>query len=171
MKLSRIFQIFIALIVVVSVAPLPAAEDPDLKWIADANGCKAVNPFPRPGETVTWTGACVNGKMDGDGVMQWLVDGKPDDRYEGRMSGGWAQGKGTLTRADGGRYEGDWKNSLQEGNGRYEGADGAVYDGEWKAGQPHGVGQMRTPDGQVISGHWTDGEFDGPIQDGNPNRI
>jgi hypothetical protein len=171
MNPSRVFHSCVALLLLSAIAPIWAADDPDLKWIADAKGCKAVNPFPRPGETATWSGACVNGLMEGDGVMQWLLDGKPDDRYEGHMSAGWAEGEGTLTRADGGRYAGSWKKSLQDGSGRYEGADGAVYEGDWKDGQPHGMGQMRTPDGQVINGHWTDGEFDGPPQDGNPNRI
>jgi hypothetical protein len=168
--IQRILTCFV-LLLALPATHVGAAADPDTQWISDLNGCKATNPFPRPGETVTWSGPCANGLMEGDGVLQWFVDGKADDRYEGHMSAGWAEGEGTLTRADGGRYSGAWKKSQQDGKGRYEGPDGAVYDGEWKDGQPHGMGQMRTPDGQVITGRWIDGEFDGPDEGGNPNRI
>src|SRR5262245_8366526 len=64
--------------------PAAAAED-DVSWIADQRGCKVANTFPRPGETITWSGPCKNGYADGDGVMQWFLDGKEDDRYEGHV--------------------------------------------------------------------------------------
>ncbi len=171
MSPMRIVVICLYLLALICSTPARAATDPDMQWIADANGCKAANPFPRPGESVTWSGACKDGLMEGKGVLQWFVDGKIDDRYEGQINAGWAEGEGTLTRLDGGRYAGNWSKSLQSGKGRYEGPDGAVYEGDWKDGQPHGLGVMRTPDGQVISGRWVGGEFDGPTDSGNPNRI
>ena len=39
-------------------------------WTADpATGCTAWNPNPQPGETITWTGACVDGKASGEGTL------------------------------------------------------------------------------------------------------
>jgi hypothetical protein len=157
------------------VAFLPAtlqAEDEDVSWIADAKGCKIANPFPQPNETVTWSGECKDGLADGEGVLEWYVDGQPRDRYEGTLKQGWAEGKGTLVR-EGMRYSGDWKRSAQDGEGRYEGADGSWYQGQWKEGQPHGQGEYQGPDGRRISGTWVDGEFQDETEEDydNPNRT
>ena len=147
-----------------------AADDEEVSWIADSNGCKIANPFPQPGETVAWNGQCVNGLADGEGVMQWFIDGKPMDRYEGNLSQGWAQGQGTLVR-EGGRYAGEWKRSMQHGTGRYDAPDGSWYEGEWKEGQPHGHGQYQTPDGRLFSGTWIDGVYEGDMDDDDPNKT
>ncbi len=157
------------------LAVLPAtlqADDEDVSWIADANGCKIANPFPQPNETVTWSGPCKGGFADGDGVLEWSVGGQPSDRYEGTLKEGWAEGKGTLVR-QGMRYSGDWKHSTQDGHGRYEGADGSWYEGGWKDGQPHGQGEYQGADGRRLSGTWVDGEFQGDPGDDydNPNKT
>jgi len=155
-----------------------AAPDDDVSWIADKRGCKVANTFPRRGETITWSGACKNGFADGTGVLQWYLDGKEDDRYEGTLEQGWAQGKGVLSRADGGKYDGDWQHSVQQGSGRYEAPDGSWYEGEWKNGKPNGHGQYRRPDGKIFIGVWVDGvyegDMDGPQQEeeeADPNRT
>jgi len=162
-------SLFALLALVFSVTAF--ADDEEASWIADAKGCKIANPFPQPGETVTWNGQCVNGLADGQGVMQWFIDGKPMDRYEGNLSQGWAEGEGTLVR-EGGRYAGEWKRSTQDGRGRFEAPDGSWYEGEWKEGQPHGQGRYQTPDGRLISGTWDDGVYQGEEDDDyDPNRT
>jgi len=167
---SRIARVAFVISLFIPMAGM--AADADVAWIADGHGCRVANPFPQPGETITWSGACKNGLADGDGVLQWYVDGKVADRYEGTLKEGWAEGKGTLTRAEGGRYSGDWKHSLQDGNGRYEATDGSWYEGQWKQGQPHGHGQYRTPDGRIVVGEWVNGVFEGDLEeDDNPNRT
>jgi hypothetical protein len=155
-----------------------AAPSDDVEWIADKNGCKVANPFPRAGETITWTGTCKNGFADGEGVLQWFYNGKQDDRYEGNLARGWAEGRGTLFKSDGGKYDGEWQQSLQNGMGRYEAPDGSWYDGQWKNGKPNGNGQYRRPDGRMFMGQWSDGVFEGDEDDGNqpqkpddPNRT
>ncbi|MDP2755165.1 MAG: hypothetical protein Q8P40_12360 [Nitrospirota bacterium] len=40
-------------------------------WITTDKGCKVWNPFPKPNESVTWSGECVDGKAHGYGVLQW----------------------------------------------------------------------------------------------------
>ncbi len=136
-----------------------AAVEDDVSWIADKRGCKVANTFPRQGETITWSGKCKDGYADGDGVVQWFLDGKEDDRYEGHVGMGWADGHGVLTKTDGSKYDGDWKHSVQEGNGRYDAPDGSFYEGQWKNGKPHGQGQYRRPDGKVFIGEWVDGVY------------
>jgi hypothetical protein len=153
------------------------ADSEDQEWIADKRGCKVSNPFPRQGETITWSGECKNGFAHGQGVLQWFLHGKEDDRYEGNLDMGWAEGRGTLYKGDGGKYDGEWRQSLQEGVGRYEAPDGSWYDGQWKNGKPNGSGQYRRPDGRTFMGQWRDGVFEGDEetapeqQDDDPNRT
>jgi hypothetical protein len=78
---------------------------------------------------------------------------------------GWADGKGVMTKSDGGKYDGDWKHSTQDGTGRYEAPDGSWYEGQWKDGKPHGQGQYRRPDGKVFIGEWVDGVYEPDLPD------
>jgi hypothetical protein len=156
-----------------------AASENDESWIADNNGCKVANTFPREGETITWSGECKDGYANGTGILQWFLNGKEDDRFEGNLAMGWAEGRGTLNKADGGKYEGDWKHSIQEGEGRFEMPDGSFYDGQWKNGKPHGQGQYRRPDGKIFIGEWVDGVYvpdaerrqQEEAQPSDPNKI
>lgn len=34
-------------------------------------GCYVWNPYPKPDETVTWTGACADGLAEGTGTQTW----------------------------------------------------------------------------------------------------
>jgi hypothetical protein len=177
--MKRVYANFPAALMLVGVlfcAAALAGPGEDTEWIADKRGCKVANPFPRPGETITWSGECKNGFANGEGVLQWYLNGKPDDRYEGNLSQGWAEGKGVLYKQDGGKYDGTWKDSVQHGAGRYEAPDGSWYDGGWKMGKPHGQGQYRRPDGKMFIGEWVDGVYEGdmdpnaPAED-DPNRT
>jgi hypothetical protein len=141
-----------------------AAPQEDPGWIADKRGCKVANPFPRAGESITWSGECENGFAHGQGLLQWYVNGQEDDRYEGNLDMGWASGRGVLVRPDGGKYDGEWKESMQHGNGRYDAPDGSWYEGQWKMGKPHGQGQYRRPDGKVFIGVWIDGVYEGDVE-------
>lgn len=163
----------IALMVSFLIPVAGLCADGDVIFISDKNGCNVANPFPQPGESITWSGDCKNNVADGEGVLQWFVDGKIADKYEGTLKDGWAEGKGTLTRSEGGRYTGDWKHSLQDGDGRYDAADGSWYEGQWKDGQPHGHGQYQGPDGRSFVGEWVDGVYEGDTEedDDNPNKT
>jgi hypothetical protein len=153
-----------------------APEEGEVVWISDQHGCKVANPAPRPGESITWSGECKNGFANGQGVLQWYLDGQADDRYEGNLDLGWASGQGVMARPDGSKYAGEWKDSAQHGNGRFEAPDGSWYEGEWKNGKPHGQGQYRRPDGKIFIGVWVDGVYEGdmepePEEDFDPNRT
>ena len=92
MSLMNKFARALATALMLSSLAVSAAGD-DVSWIADSNGCKIANPFPQPGETVTWSGGCSKGLADGDGVMQWFIDGKPLDMYEGTLKEGWPRAR------------------------------------------------------------------------------
>ena len=157
------------------IAPALAGPPEDVEWIADQRGCKVANPFPRPGETIDWGGECRNEFAHGEGVLQWYLNGREDDRYTGNLNMGWAEGHGVLVQRDGGKYDGQWKNSSQDGSGRYDAPDGSWYEGQWKMGKPHGHGQYRRPDGKTFVGEWIDGVYEDdlepePEQD-DPNKT
>ncbi len=91
---------------------------PQPGWIADARtDCRVWNrnPEPNPKTTINWSGACANGLAQGHGVLQWFVDGKPDQRYEGEYRDGTFNGHGVYSYADGGRYEGAYLDGKAHG--------------------------------------------------------
>ncbi len=136
-----------------------SAED---GWIADKNGCKLANPSPKPGETVTWSGPCINGFAQGRGIVQWYVDGKAGVTYEGALARGAASGQGKLTMPDGATYAGGWLDGKQDGSGKYSAPNGTRYEGEWKDGVPNGRGIMHSASGEVMDGIWKSGTYVGP---------
>jgi len=141
-----------------------AGSEDKMAWIADSHGCKVANTFPRPGESITWSGGCTDGFANGDGVLQWFVEGRESDRFEGHLAMGWAEGPGTLAAEDGGKYVGEWKRSAQDGTGRYDAPDGSWYQGEWKHGEANGHGEYSDPDGKRYVGEWVNGV----LQSGGP---
>ncbi len=135
------------------------AQDGQTPTIADTNGCKVYNPMPQENESIKWSGECRGGFADGNGVLDWYIGDQLEERYDGELKMGWADGEGTYVSRRGVRYKGTWKNSLQDGRGTIQNADGSVYQGEWKEGKPHGRGMYRAPNGETLEGEWVDGEF------------
>ena len=87
-------------------------------WIVTANQpCQLYNPNPEPGESVTWSGACVNGKASGKGRFIWHHSAGVDV-YDGEYRDGKPHGYGTVTWADGTRFEGQWRNGCFEKDGQ-----------------------------------------------------
>lgn len=79
-------------------------------WIvAENQPCQLRNPYPEPGETVTWTGPCVDGRASGEGRWVWRHS-EGVYTYEGGMRDGAAHGRGTFTGADGHSITCQWRN-------------------------------------------------------------
>ena len=168
----------VAAALLAAAAPTTLAADDEVTWIADSRGCQVANTFPRPGETITWSGSCKNGYADGDGVLQWFLNDKVDDRFEGHLQMGWAEGQGALAKIDGSKYAGGWKHSMQEGVGRYDAPDGSWYEGQWKNGMPNGQGEYHSADGRAFVGEWVDGVYQSDQPDdqeqedeAEPNKV
>jgi hypothetical protein len=88
----------------------PSADDP--YWIADAaTGCLAANPSPLPNETIVWSGDCVNGLIEGEGVLTWYQGDSFLGRDTGNFAGGMLSGRGRIEGADGWYYEGAFPGS------------------------------------------------------------
>ena len=160
--------------------PVPCPE-PYWQKLENNPACVVWNRYPKDW-TVTWSGACVNGKAQGSGT-QFVKDkeGKKS-KYEGDYKGGKRHGRGVWVGANGNRYEGDFKDDKFHGSGvyvwangnRYEGevkdgqengrgvyvwANGNRYEGEFKGNKPNGSGTLRKRDGRSYSGYWTNGCF------------
>ena len=113
----------------------PAMEPFGPNWIvAENQPCQKFNPNPTPGETYTWSGGCVDGKVSGKGRGVWhLPDGR-QDVYEGGMRDGKNHGQGTFTWHDGDRYEGEWRDDKPHGYGTLTLTNGESYGGQWQNG-------------------------------------
>ncbi len=135
------------------------AQDTDVATIADKDGCKVYNPMPQEQESIRWDGECRDGFAHGTGTLDWYIGDQLQERYEGELDMGWADGEGTYVSREGSRYKGEWKKSMQHGKGTIQNADGSVYQGEWKEGKPNGYGVYRSPNGETIEGEWVDGEL------------
>src|SRR5262249_40743169 len=131
-------------------------------FIADQKGCKVSNPSPKAEESVSWSGPCVDGYADGEGLLQWYVSGAASTRYKGTLHRGALSGQGTLTMPNGARYAGQWVAGKQEGKGIQTMPDGSRYEGDWKNGMPEGHGVMRTAAGETFDGKWKEGVYVGP---------
>jgi hypothetical protein len=157
MHISRLAMFIIAATLLAGVATY--AQDREISTIADKNGCKVYNPMPQEKESIRWDGRCSEGFADGKGILDWYIGDQLEERYEGDLKQGWAEGQGTYTSRRGMRYEGNWKKSMQDGTGTMQTPDGSIYQGEWKEGKPNGWGVYRTPDGESVEGEWVDGEL------------
>ena len=111
--------------------PLCTGETDTPCWMETANqpGCHVWNPRPAPEETVTWSGACVDGKASGKGKSVWRF----------RRDGAW--------KTSGGEGE------LREGKSRYGhwvtfSSRGDVWEGPYVDGK-HGRWVKRGTRGDV----------------------
>lgn len=157
MHISKLATVFFAAMLFTGISAY--AQEREMPTIADENGCKVYNPMPQEEESIKWKGSCSDGFAHGTGILDWYVGEELEERYEGELKQGWADGQGTYISRHGVRYEGNWKKSMQEGKGRVQNPDGSIYQGEWKEGKPHGWGVYRAPSGETVEGEWVDGEL------------
>jgi hypothetical protein len=88
-------------------------------------------------------------------VPKVITEVYPDkSRYEGEVSNGMRNGKGTYIAANGEKYTGEWLNDMRHGYGVYVWSNGDTYTGEWRNGLRHGKGTFQGFDGLVRSGSW-----------------
>ncbi len=158
----REFEIVVALLVTLCVAPVICLWTP--YWVEAAEKCEVRNRYGgkewRRAKTTAaiWTGPCVEGRAQGQGVLEWYRDGVLTVRYSGEMEGGRITGRGVLTESQI-RYEGLWKDGkLREGAATYPG--GRRYSGKWDMGYwTRGV--LTVPGGYRLEDRWYRGQLTG----------
>ena len=121
-------------------------QEEEARWqqLDNNPSCAVWNAYPEPNDSVTWSGACVDGKAQGIGIEVWrfLEDGEwQESKYSGEMKGGKAHGRGVDEWADGGRFEGEYKDGEWHGPGVYMDANGDECAGVWRDGKLLGGGK------------------------------
>ena len=104
-------------------------------WIvAENQPCQVYLPFPDGGETITWSGSCVDGKASGMGraVKGEAVYGEAV--YEGEFRAGMAHDEDGIYTVGGYRHEGAWREGMPHGYGILVDPDGDRHEGEWRNG-------------------------------------
>ena len=124
-------------------------------FVADpTSGCKVWNPHPSAGETMSWSGGCVDGLAQGAGSLQWLRGGKAFETDDGEWNMGRQSGRGTQDWTTG-RFQGELLNGEPHGQGVMT-LQSARYEGEFRNGKPNGEGMVTNLEG-VFRGRWKDG--------------
>lgn len=98
------------------------------------SGCATSNPFPRPNESIRWTGRCRDGKLSGPGVLIWYADGREYERDEGTFRNGELDGEATITFANGNRIFGTYRNGVRDGEFVIESPDGRLVQAVYREG-------------------------------------
>ncbi len=123
-------------------------------WISAANGCKAPNPNPQPNETIEWSGNCVNGIIEGNGVLKRLINGTVTTSNECSFVQGYCSGKGIRSWPDGSKYVGDFVSDERTGKGILTLPNGSKYEGDFLKGEWKGRGVFISVDGDRNEGEW-----------------
>jgi hypothetical protein len=148
-------------------------------WLKDG-ACALFSADAHPGDSVSWTGSCVDGYAEGLGTATFTHDGQaqsftatfvhgliPDGHvisrwgrgwsYDGETVGGRFNGAGILTTDASDRFDGQWSDGKMTGFGVLLRANGERYAGDWKDSKPSGYGELRRADGSLLSGIFVDG--------------
>lgn len=171
----------------------PSSELSDeLAFSTTTSGCKIGNPIKLPPMSgaaslqikITWSGACIDGQVSGNGIAEAKVNDEVKWHYEGEMRNGVANGQGTahlpggvtisgvwqdamidgpvVASIEGGlHYEGGWKIDRREGHGVETFPDGTRFEGDWHDGQREGHGILKKPNGGSYDGNWHAGTISG----------
>ena len=126
-----------------------------------AANCLVITSQPIPKESVKWNGACKDGFADGEGDLEWFVNGAFHSYYKGPLVRGRKHGVGYRKSSDGREYEGVYVDGLREGRGIMLYGGGDRYEGQWKADVPHGAGTMVYALGGRYEGKWDNGDHHG----------
>ena len=151
------------------------------QWLKDGD-CALYSAGASSGDSVRWTGECVDGYAEGLGTATFSHDGQtqtftaifnhgviPDGHiitrwgqgwsYDGETVGGRFNGAGILTTNTADRFEGQWTDGKMNGFGILRRPNGERYAGDWKDDKPNGSGELRRPDGSKIDGTFIDGKL------------
>jgi hypothetical protein len=167
-----------------------ADESSTGQWLKDG-ACSLYSAGAATGDTVSWTGACVDGYAEGLGTATFTHDGQsqiftanfqhgviPDGHvitrwgagwsYDGETVGGRFQGAGILTTNASDRFEGQWADGKMIGFGVLRRANGERYAGDWKNDKPNGMGELFHADGSKLAGTFADGKLVQVVADNKP---
>ncbi len=103
--MARVLGVLAVALVAWALTATAAVAEGRWQQLENDPSCSVWNAHPNPSETVTWSGACVNGKAQGRGAQVWRYseDGEwKTEKYTGEMKDGKKHGRGVLVGANGG---------------------------------------------------------------------
>ena len=103
-------------------------------FIVENQPCQVYDPYPFPNMTLTWSGACIEGKASGEGRVVWQIDDKTV-LFVGRLQEGKLHGYGTLVWSSGYRLEGEWLDSRPHGRATETFESGEIATCDWRRGE------------------------------------
>lgn len=157
--MNRHARLHASVITVLLAFAAQASAEPT--WITDDKGCKHFNAVPKPDESVSWSGACIDGLASGEGVQKWSQQGVASGTFSGALVGGKASGKGTMQMSNGDRYEGEYVDGVRSGKGVLHFAKGGHYEGDFANSQRTGRGVMQFANGDRYEGEFVRGKLVG----------
>ncbi|MDE0240598.1 MAG: hypothetical protein OXQ84_10430 [bacterium] len=116
---------------------------------------------------ITWSGACRNGRAEGDGVLE----DKKGNRAEGHLVAGLKDGQWTVTFASGDVLTESHVGGVVHGPWTLDRSDGRFYAVTYEDGRMQGPWERRDDDGYSEVGTVTDGRFDGIFTITWPNGV
>jgi hypothetical protein len=165
---------------------LPQAGTSQTHWLRDRQtGCRAPDTDFADGTDIVWSGACVNGLVNGAGTLTVLNKGQPQvtisgtfrdggleaghasfawpdgSKYDGEQIGGKFNGRGVFLSAQQDRLDGDWKDGALNGQATVTWANGNRYEGGWLNGKAEGHGIETWANGDRYDGEWDAGRAHG----------
>lgn len=135
----------------------PPAQAADGLVKDSASGCAVFKPNLKPGDAVSWQGACSSGQATGPGVARWTASDNSSLTFEGTFTQGRMQGAGKMTASGGDQYVGSYKDGKRDGQGVYVAANKEQYEGGYKENQRHGHGVVTLASGAKVEGDWVNG--------------
>jgi hypothetical protein len=154
-------------------------------FIRDSNGCAIWNgnPQPKPGTTVSWSGACRGGFAQGSGILEWFVNEVRVEKEDTQFKDGREVGQSHVTFPNGSQMQADFQDGNrvhlkiqfldgthaewffpdggQIGQGTIIWATGGQYSGSFIDGQLSGQGKLTYPNGNIYTGTVKSGKPDG----------
>ncbi len=116
---------------------------------------------------MVWTGACRNGKAEGEGfLLDW-----DDNSAEGRLVEGLKDGSWTVTLAVGDVFTESHVEGVYHGPWTFDMADGRFYTLHYEDGRMEGPWSRRDDDGYSETGTVEDGRRDGTFTITWPNGV
>jgi hypothetical protein len=163
--------------------PAPATQT---HWLRDRQtGCRAPGLDFVRGDGIVWSGACLDGAVNGPGSLTFLNRGQPQvtingsfregvleaghaslawpdgSKYDGEQIGGTFNGRGVFYSSHQDRMDGEWKNGALNGQATVIWANGNRYEGGWLAGKAEGRGIETWANGDRYDGEWRDDQPNG----------
>jgi hypothetical protein len=101
--------------------------------------CEVWAGAPQARETITWSGGCTGGKVNGTGTGKLV----------------WASIENGQSKTS--TYDGGYRDGKMHGRGVWTGTNGDKYDGQFQDGKPHGRGVFTTASGKREVRRWRKG--------------